>query len=341
MANLTRLAVVQTAPVFMSTEETLRKAHDFIRETSASGADIVLFPESFVPAYPYWAWIKPPNEQIPYFRELHSKSITIPGAETALLCEWARECNLIVVIGVNERDRDRFGTLYNTNLIIGADGRILGKHRKLVPTFAEKLVWGPGDGSSLRVYETPIGRIGTLVCGENTNPLARFALLAQGEQIHFANFPAFPIANWYEETDAIRIRVQAHAFEGKIFVGCSTGLFDRTVLEYLGGGQQLEQLFSGKNYALSGIYGPDGQPSSDILVDEEGICYADCDLESCIAAKMMHDITGNYNNFGVFSLNVDRRPHLPLHDFAEAAPVQELPTNDIGQAAVPRMIECE
>lgn len=332
----TRLAVIQTAPVFMDTTRTLDKVHDLMRETSANGAEMVLFPESFVPAYPYWAWTMSPSQQIPLFCELYAKSITVPGPETELLCRWAQECRLLLVIGVNERDHDCFGTLYNTNVVIGSDGHLLGKHRKLVPTFAEKLVWGPGDGSSYRVYDTPAGRVGTLACGENTNPLARFALLAQGEQIHFANFPAFPFSNWYEEAEAIRIRVQAQAFEGKIFVGCSTSLFDRAVIEYLGGGRDLEQTFCGKKYALSGIFGPNGQPVSDILVDVEGICYADCDLSSCIAGKMMHDVTGSYNNFAVLSLILDRRPHQALQSpggeqqFIEDPLLDEMSLRDSG-----------
>lgn len=334
MENSTRLAVIQAAPVFMDTGRTLSKIHDLMREAATMGANILLFPESFIPAYPYWAWTMPPNEQISFFCELYSKSITIPGPETAVLCEWAHECHLLIVIGVNERDSDRFGTLYNTNVIIGADGRLLGKHRKLVPTFAEKLVWAPGDGSTYQVYDTPGGRVGTLACGENTNPLARFALLAQGEQIHLANFPAFPFANWYEEAEAIRIRAQAHAFEGKIFVGCSTSLFDRPVIEYLGGDARLNEKFSGKNYALSGIFGPSGQPVSEILIDEEGICCADCDLSSCIAAKMMHDVTGGYNNFAVLSLKLDRRPHLPLHYAGQTEREQHWPDEPIGRAPI-------
>ncbi len=312
-----KVAAVQTAPVFLNLRATVEKTCALIGEAARNGAALVAFPEAFIPAYPYWAWVETPLESRRYYTMLYENAVTIPGPWIDMLCEAAREHHIIVVVGVNEIDPVRIGTIYNTNVIIDNDGRLLGRHRKLVPTYAEKLVWGNGDGSGLRVYETECGRIGTLLCGENTNTLARFALLAQGEQIHVANFPAFPFTEWYEEAEAIRIRCQAHAFEGKIFVIVSTGLIDERSIDLLCHTPEQRQLFEGENYALTAVFGPDGRYVAGPLIDDEGIVYADIDLNALIAPKMMHDITGHYNQFSVLSLHLNRTPHRPLVESEE------------------------
>jgi predicted amidohydrolase len=309
-----RVAAVQTYPKFLDLKGTVDKVCALIREAAAYGASVVAFPEAFVPAYPYWAWLDSPLQSQKQFRTLYTNSITIPGKWTDLLASCAKENNIIVIIGVNEIDPILTGTIFNTNLIIDNYGTILGKHRKLVPTYAERLVWGSGDGSSYVTYQTDWGRIGTLLCGENTNTLARFALLAQGEQIHIANFPAFPFTQWYEEAEAIRIRCQAHAFEGKIFVIASTSLIDPNSLALLCDKSEKRGLMEGSRYALSAVFGPDGRIIGEPLIDEEGIVYADIDLDDLIMPKLMHDITGHYNQFGVLSLNLNRTAQRPLID---------------------------
>lgn len=310
--NQFKVAAVQTGPVFLDLEATVDKTCLLMEEAARNGASLVAFPEAFIPAYPYWAWLDSPLQGTGYFKALYKNSMTVPGPSTDQLCTAARESDIIVVVGVNEIDPVLTGTIYNTNVLIDNHGNLLGRHRKLVPTNAEKLVWGNGDGSGLRVHQTDCGRIGTLLCGENTNTLARFALLAQGEQIHVANFPAFPFTNWYEESEAIRIRCQAHAFEGKIFVIASTGLMDERSLELLCQSPDKRSLMEGTNYALTAVFGPDGRYVAGPLIDEEGIVYADIDLDDLIVPKMMHDITGHYNQFGVLSLNLNRQPQKPL-----------------------------
>jgi len=310
---------VQTAPKFLDLKGTVDKACSLIKEAAMNGATLVAFPEAFVPAYPYWAWLESPLESHRYFKAIYHNSIAVPGPWTQVLCSTARECNIIVAIGVNEIDPILTGTIFNTNLIIDNHGNLLGKHRKLVPTHAEKLVWGNGDGSGLVTYQTEVGRVGTLLCGENTNTLARFALLAQGEQIHVANFPAFPFTNWYEEAEAIKIRCQAHAFEGKIFVIASTSLMDPECIELLCKTPEKRKLMEGKNYALSAVFGPDGRIIGEPLIDKEGIVYADVCLDDLILPKLMHDITGHYNQFGVLSLTLNRMPQKPLYEQNEDA----------------------
>ena len=305
---------MQTAPRFLDLAGTVDKTCSLIGEAANNGASVIAFPEAFIPAYPYWAWLNTPLDNQKWFEELHQASLTVPGPWTDRLCEAARDHDAVVVVGVNEIDPVLTGTIFNTNLIIDNHGAIVGKHRKLVPTNAEKLVWGNGDGSGLTVHQTDYGRIGTLLCGENTNTLARFALLAQGEQIHIANFPAFPFTDWYEEVEAIRIRCKAHAFEGKIFVMASTSLIDPAALERLCDAPEKRARMEGEQFALSGVWGPDGRAIGEELVDEEGIVYAEVDLADLVAPKMMHDITGHYNQFSVLSLHLNRAPQRPLVD---------------------------
>ena len=304
-----QVAAVQAAPVFLDTPATIDKACRLIREAAANGAALVVFPEVFVSAYPYWSWVGNPVAGSPWFQQLCQSAVEVPGPEVACIAQTARDCGVHVAMGINERAARSLTTIYNTQLLIGPEGQLLGHHRKLVPTWAEKLTWTPGDGAGLRVHATPLGPIGMLACGENTNTLARFALLAQGELVHLASYIALPVAPPdYDMADAIKVRAMAHSFEGKVFtvVACST-IAPETVA-------RMEQAFPGaaallarKNSAWSGVIGPDGRTVGSPLIDDEGIVYADIDLQRCIQPRQMHDITGHYNRFDVFDLRVNRK----------------------------------
>ncbi len=305
-----KVAAVQTAPVFLDPAATVDKACALIAEAAGNGAKLVAFPEVFVAGYPYWNWLMTPVEGSEWFERLCRAAITVPGPEVEQLCAAARAHDCTVVIGVNERDPRALGTLYNTNLVIGADGTLLGRHRKLVPTWAEKLTWAGGDGASLRVYDTPVGPLGTLACGENTNTLARFALLSAGELVHVANYISLPVAPAsYNMADAIRIRATAHSFEGKLFtiVACST-VSEEIIAAMSAGRPENRALLQRRQSAFSGVIGPDGNLVGDPLIDDEGIVYAEIDLSRCIQPKQMHDIIGAYNRFDIFDLRIDRRP---------------------------------
>jgi nitrilase len=263
-----------------------------------------------------------------WFRRLWESAITVPGPEVRQLCEAARLHDCTVVIGCNERPAQGAGTIFNTNLIIGPDGMLLGRHRKLVPTWAEKLTWTGGDGSSLRVHDTPVGPLGTLACGENTNTLARFALLAEGEMVHVANYIALPVAPvGYNMADAIRIRAAAHAFEGKLFaiVSCST-ISPEIVAAMEDARPGARALLERRDSAFSGIIGPSGQMVGDPLIDDEGIVYADIDLGDCIEPRQMHDITGAYNRFDIFDFRVDRTPRSAARFDKGASTASPLPS---------------
>lgn len=320
-----KVAAVQAAPVFLDTEATVGKACALVAEAAAHGAKLVAFPEVFISAYPYWSWLSNPIEGSVWFERLVRSAITVPGPEVDRLCATAREHDCTIVIGCNERDPRRLGTLFNTNLIIGADGSLLGKHRKLVPTWAEKLTWAGGDGTSLKVYDTPVGPLGTLACGENTNTLARFALLAEGELVHVANYIALPVAPaTYNMAEAIRIRAAAHSFEGKLFtiVSC-TAVSEEIISAMEGLHPDARKLLERKNSAFSGVIDPQGQVIGDPLIDDEGIVYAEIDLGRCIQPKQMHDILGGYNRFDVFDLRVNRAPLAPVSNFEGSVPASD------------------
>ena len=330
-----RAAAVQTAPVFLDPAATIAKAIDLIGEAAANGAQLVAFPEVFVAGYPYWSWITDPVSGSPWFDKLVRASILVPGPEIDLLRKAARDHGVYVVVGVNERSPFSLGTIYNTMVFIGPDGALLGKHRKLVPTWAEKLTWAPGDATGLKVYDTAIGPLGGLACGENTNTLARFALLAQGELVHVASYISLPVAPPdYDMAEAIKVRAMAHSFEGKLFtiVSCST-VSDEIITEMEKVVPDARARLKRSNSAFSGVIGPDGRVIGEPLIDDEGIVYADIDLARCIQPKQMHDIIGHYNRFDIFDLHVNRTPQQSV-TFRDG-PLQATSDADILQAELP------
>jgi nitrilase len=307
-------AAVQAAPVYLDPDKTVRKAADLIHEAAAAGASLIAFPEVFVPGYPYWNWTMNPVKGGEWFERLYRAAVDIHGPHVDALRAAAAATRTTVVIGVNERGRHSLGVLYNSVLTIGPDGALIAVHRKLVPTWAEKLTWTNGDGSTLRVHQTEVGPLGVLACGENTNTLARFTLLAQGELVHVANYISLPVGpKDYDMADAIAIRTAAHSFEGKLFsvVACST-ISEEIIDTVAGDDQDARELLRRDRSALSGIFGPDGRPISEPLIDEEGIVYGEIDLARCIAPKQMHDIIGHYNRFDIFSLHVNGKALQPV-----------------------------
>lgn len=320
-----KAAAVQTAPVFLDTDATVDKVVRVIGEAAANGARLVAFPEVFVAGYPYWSWLGNPLQASPWFERLARSAIEIPGPEIVKIAAAAARHRINVVVGVNERNRQGVGTLYNTVVTISDEGRILGRHRKLVPTWAEKLTWAPGDASALRVHQTSIGPLGALACGENTNTLARFSLIAQGELVHVASYISLPVAPPdYDMAEAIKVRAAAHCFEGKLFtvVSCST-ISEEIISAMEADFPQAREVLLRRNSAFSGVIGPDGRVIGEHLVDDEGIVYADIDLSRCIQPRQMHDIAGHYNRFDIFSLNVNRRP-LQAVQFEDPSQTEEL-----------------
>lgn len=322
-----KAAAVQTAPVFLDTDATVDKTVSLIQEAASNGAKLVAFPEVFISGYPYWSWIGNPIEGSAWFERLARSAIEIPGPEISKIAQAAARHKINVVIGVNERNPQGIGTLYNTLVTIGEDGSILGRHRKLVPTWAEKLTWAPGDASALRVHETSVGPLGALACGENTNTLARFSLIAQGELMHVASYISLPVAPPdYDMADAIKVRAAAHCFEGKLFTAVSCSTVSEEIITALEKDfPRARELLTRKNSAFSGFLGPDGRVIGEPLIDAEGIVYADIDLSRCIQPRQMHDIAGHYNRFDIFDLKVNRRS-------LQAARFEDVPNDTVSVA---------
>jgi len=315
-----KAAAIQAAPVFLNREATIDKACSLIAEAARAGANLIAFPEVFVPGYPYWIRLDNPFRTTSYFIELVKNAVEVPSPATARLCEAARRAGTYVMIGINERPANTLGTLYNTNLLIGPDGEILLKHRKLMPTYAEKMVWGFGDGSTLRVLDTALGKVGTLICGENANPLARYALLAQGEQVHVSNYPALPggDAGGYDLSKEIELRGATHAFEGKVFNIVVSAAIDAAVIAKVADTDEKRRAMSGPCMSFTGIFAPGGRLCSETVPPgKEGIVYAQCDIESVIAPKMRHDVAGHYNRADVLTLRLNRAPNQAIVEVNE------------------------
>jgi aliphatic nitrilase len=319
-------AAAHVAPVFLDREKTVAKACSLIEEAARHGAALLAFPETYIPAFPLWSAVAAPIHNHEWFKRLAASSLRCPGPELERIAGAARRHSIVVSVGFNEGTADSVGCIWNSNVLIGEDGTILNHHRKLVPTFWEKLTWTPGDGAGLRVCETRLGRIGALICGENTNPLARFALMAQGEQVHISTYPpVWPTrdpkgAGNYDLAGAIRIRAGAHAFEAKAFNIVASGFMDAAMREELATlGPEAMRMLEESPRAVSMVIGPTGEPVSGPLCEAEGLLYASIDTRACVEPKQFHDVAGSYNRFDVFTLTVDRRRLRPA-TFLEATP---------------------
>ncbi len=301
-------AAVQATPVFLDREATLAKTCRLIAEAAARGARLVVFPEAFVPGYPYWLWGDRPGAvpglEQQAFAALWREAIDVPGPATELLGAAARDAGACVVIGVNERESSYGrGTLYNTLLTFGPDGSLLGSHRKLVPTYKERTVWGAGDGSTLDVHPTPLGRIGGLICWENYMPLARYHQYAQGVQVH--------AAVTVEDSDSWQQLVRTIAAEGRVYVVAVCQHFARSQFPeepFLGGFPAEADVLSGGG---SLIVAPGGEVLAGPLEDGEGILTAEIDLTRVVAEKHSLDVAGHYARPDVFRLTVNEAPAAP------------------------------
>ena len=313
-----KAAACHIASVFLDSDATVEKGISFIREAAKSGASLVAFPESFVPGFPVWAALRPPIENHDFFRALAMQSVRRDGEEVARLAAAAREYGVYVSVGISEGTDASVGCLWNSNLLIGPDGTILNHHRKLVPTFYEKLIWANGDARGLRVVPTDVGRVGMLICGENTNPLSRYALMAEGEQVHISTYPPIwptrpPTDNGaYDLRRAIEIRAGAHAFEAKVFNIVSSAFADETLISAVAkSDKNIREIIERSPKSVSMILDPTGSVMSETISGEEGIVYGEIDTSLSVEPKQFHDVVGYYNRFDIFDLKVDRTAREP------------------------------
>jgi nitrilase len=308
---MSKVAIIQEAPIFLDRERTIQKAVSLVEKSAAEGADLIIFPEAFIPGYPAWIWrLKPGgdwglSEQL--YASLLENSVNIERGDLTPLYDAAKSHNVTITCGVNEKGSQPGNmTLYNTAVIIGPQGELINRHRKLMPTNPERMVWGFGDASGLKVVETPGGRVGTLLCWENYMPLARYALYSQGVEIY--------IAPTYDSGDSWIGTLQHIAREGRCWViGSGVVLSNSDIPEDF---PERDRLYPDSeewiNPGDSCVIAPGGEVSAGPMHQEKGILYAEIDTRRVGIRKRDLDITGHYARPDIFTLHVNSRPQNPL-----------------------------
>ncbi|WP_181357347.1 Nit6803 family nitrilase [Stenomitos frigidus] len=293
-----RAAAVQISPVLFSRDGTTEKVLQAIATAAKEGAQLVVFPETFVPYYPYFSFVQPPVMMGKEHMRLYEEAVEVPGAVTDAVSRAARSYEMVVVLGVNERDR---GSIYNTQLIFDADGSLLLKRRKITPTYHERMVWGQGDGAGLTVQDTAVGKVGALACWEHYNPLARFALMAQHEQIHCAQFPGSMVGQIF--ADQIEVTIRHHALESGCFVVNATGWLSPEQVGQITTDEKLQKVLSGGCHTA--IIGPEGTHLCPPITEGEGMAIADLDFSLITKRKRMMDCVGHYSRPDLLQLRLN------------------------------------
>jgi len=320
--KVVKAAAVQISPVLYSREATVEKVVRKIHELGRKGVQFATFPETVVPYYPYFSAVQTPMQLLAGTEHLRllEQAVTVPSPATDAIGEAARQTGMVVSIGVNERDG---GTLYNTQLLFDADGTLIQRRRKITPTHFERMIWGQGDGSGLRAVDSKVGRIGQLACFEHNNPLARYAMIADGEQIHSAMYPGSAFGDGFAQRMEINIR--QHALESGAFVVNATAWLDA---------DQQAQIMKDTGCAIGPISGgcfttivaPDGSLIGEPLREGEGMVIADLDMALITKRKRMMDSVGHYARPELLSLAINERPATPVFSLDEASVAPVVPT---------------
>lgn len=316
-ADTLKVAVVQSSGPFLDRAACLSRAIEWIEEAGRQNVKLLAFPEGFIPGHPVWFHFHPVTgrQSLEWSARLFEQAVEAEGPEVAALGEAARKAGTYVVIGVCERMPRTTGTMYNSQLFIDDRGRLMGRRQKLVPTVGERIVHTPGRGHLLPVFDTPIGRLSGLLCGENANPLATFALAAQGTQIHVASWPNHFSQNEHPMATAVSFNTLSFSYQASCFVLNACGVVTDQMREILPFRDEdrafLENPLNGGGSSIIGagsriVAGP-------LPGDEEGLLTAEIELLDCVRAKVVHDYTGHYNRPDVFTLTV----RSPDHHIAE------------------------
>jgi len=307
-------------------EAGVAKACELIAQAARGGARLVVFPESFIPGFPVWSGIAAPIDSHQLFRRFAAHALRTDERPFLDLLEACARHRIHASIGFSEVAGRSPGRLWNSQALISDRGELLNVHRKLVPTFYEQLVWDRGDAAGLRVVDTAIGRVGGLICGENNNPLSRYVMMGEGEEIHCACYPAiWPYRNPttsrpYDLRDAIRFRAAAHSFEAKVYTIVAAGVVDDALIEaFSEGDPDRAALLRACPPACSMILGPNGDLISEVAQDEETIVYAEVDLDAIVDYKRHHDMAGYYCRSDIYRLSVVRERAEALDADAPAA----------------------
>ena len=306
-----KVAIVQESPILLEREKTIELAVGYVEQAAANGSRLVVFPEAFISGYPAWIWRLRPGSDWGISEELHTRvvnsAVDLEKNDLSPLCNAARENKITVICGLNERDGTLSrATIYNTVVIIGEDGNILNRHRKLMPTNPERMVWGFGDGSGLKVIDTPVGKVGTLLCWENYMPLARYALYSQGIEVY--------VAPTYDSGDGWIGTMQHIAREGRCWViGSGVALTYNDIPADFPEKQSLyppteEWINSGDSVVVA----PGGDIVAGPMRKEKGILYGEIDSASVVASKRALDVAGHYSRPDIFTLTVNTQPQSPI-----------------------------